>query len=140
LAPTVGIAATGFCYLGGILQLFHRRYQQIFSTLSRSTNFAAADSSKQPDRFNIRATSLHKIEDNKIISDESRFLASARPRHVCVLQLKPTRSSFFGITKEEEASSSRSDPCNSPDGEQVEAKKIYQTYSPILRGRAYIWY
>jgi hypothetical protein len=30
LAPTVGIAATGFCYLGGILQLFHRRYHQIF--------------------------------------------------------------------------------------------------------------
>jgi hypothetical protein len=30
LAPTVGIAATGFCYPGGILQLFHRRYQQIF--------------------------------------------------------------------------------------------------------------
>jgi hypothetical protein len=47
LAPTVGIAATGFCYLGGILQLFHRRHQQIFSTSSRSTNFAAADSSIQ---------------------------------------------------------------------------------------------
>jgi hypothetical protein len=30
LAPTVGIAATGFCYLGGILLLFHRRYQQFF--------------------------------------------------------------------------------------------------------------
>jgi hypothetical protein len=29
LAPTVGIAATGFCYLGGILQLFHRQDQQI---------------------------------------------------------------------------------------------------------------
>jgi hypothetical protein len=45
LAPTVGIAATGFCYPGGILQLFHRQYQQIFSTSSRSTNFATADSS-----------------------------------------------------------------------------------------------
>jgi hypothetical protein len=29
LAPTVGIAATGFCYPGGILQLFHRQDQQI---------------------------------------------------------------------------------------------------------------
>jgi hypothetical protein len=41
----VGIAATGFCYPGGILQLFHRRYQQNFSTSTRSTSFAAADSS-----------------------------------------------------------------------------------------------
>jgi hypothetical protein len=30
LAPTVGIAATGFCYPGGILQIFHRQDQQIF--------------------------------------------------------------------------------------------------------------
>jgi hypothetical protein len=60
LTPTVGIAATGFCYPGGILQLFHRRYQQIFSTStrsanfstsSRSTNFAAAQQ-QQPDCFN----------------------------------------------------------------------------------------
>jgi hypothetical protein len=29
LAPTVGIAATGFCHPGGILQLFHREDQQI---------------------------------------------------------------------------------------------------------------
>jgi hypothetical protein len=29
LAPTVGIAATGFCYPGGILQLFYRQDQQI---------------------------------------------------------------------------------------------------------------
>jgi hypothetical protein len=30
LAPTVGIAATGFCYPDGILQLFHRQDQQVF--------------------------------------------------------------------------------------------------------------
>jgi hypothetical protein len=30
LAPTVGIAATGFCNPGGILQLFHRQDQQFF--------------------------------------------------------------------------------------------------------------
>jgi hypothetical protein len=29
LAPTVGIAATGFCYPGEILQLFHRQDQQV---------------------------------------------------------------------------------------------------------------
>jgi hypothetical protein len=29
LAPTVGIAATGFCYPGGIFQLFYRQDQQI---------------------------------------------------------------------------------------------------------------
>jgi hypothetical protein len=38
LAPTVGIAATGFCYPGGILQLF---------STARSANFTAADSSSQ---------------------------------------------------------------------------------------------
>jgi hypothetical protein len=29
LAPTVGIATTGFCYPGGILQLFYREDQEI---------------------------------------------------------------------------------------------------------------
>jgi hypothetical protein len=38
LAPTVGIAATGFCYPDGILQLF---------SSTRSANFAAAKSSNQ---------------------------------------------------------------------------------------------
>jgi 7-keto-8-aminopelargonate synthetase-like enzyme len=47
LAPTVGIAATGFGIRAGSFKLFHRRYQQIFSTSSRSTNFAAANSSSQ---------------------------------------------------------------------------------------------
>jgi hypothetical protein len=52
LAPTVGIAATGFCYPGGILQLFHRRYQQFFSTSSRSTTRTAEDSwSKDTEQY-----------------------------------------------------------------------------------------
>jgi hypothetical protein len=38
LAPTVGIAPTGFYYPGGILQLFHREDQ---------ANFAATNSSSQ---------------------------------------------------------------------------------------------
>jgi hypothetical protein len=40
LAPTVGIAVTGFCYPGEILQLFHREDQQILWLR------------QQPDRFN----------------------------------------------------------------------------------------
>jgi hypothetical protein len=40
LAPTVGIAATGFCYPGGILQSFHREDQQILRL------------QQQPDSFN----------------------------------------------------------------------------------------
>jgi hypothetical protein len=64
LAPTVGIAATGFCYLGGILQfsigdiskffLHHQDQQRVQPKIhgakiwnsmkkSRSTNFMAAD-------------------------------------------------------------------------------------------------
>jgi hypothetical protein len=34
---TMGIAVTGFCYPGGILQLFHRKDQQIFETANSST-------------------------------------------------------------------------------------------------------
>jgi hypothetical protein len=55
LAPTVGIAATGFCYLGGILQLFHRRYQQIL--IDKISKFFIDKISKffgyqqQPDRI-----------------------------------------------------------------------------------------
>jgi hypothetical protein len=52
LAPTVGITATRFCYPGGILQLFHRRYQQIFSASSRSTTHTAEDSwSKDTEQY-----------------------------------------------------------------------------------------
>jgi hypothetical protein len=67
LAPTVGIAATGFCYLGEILQLFHRRYQQNFSTSSRSTNFAAAAAARSLQQ--IRAGSDMVIID-KIFIDQ----------------------------------------------------------------------
>jgi hypothetical protein len=52
LALTVGIAVTGFCYPGGILQLF-------LST--RSANFSTADSSKQqPDH--IKSTIIYIIK------------------------------------------------------------------------------
>jgi hypothetical protein len=57
LAPTVGIAATGFCNPGWILQIF---------SLSRSAKFAAADSSSQiaSNHLVYIGKSLH---NNKII-------------------------------------------------------------------------
>jgi hypothetical protein len=48
LAPTVGIATTGFCYPGEILQLF---------SSTRSTNFATADSSNNVNRFDLSSAS-----------------------------------------------------------------------------------
>jgi hypothetical protein len=70
LAPTVGIAATGFYYSGGILQLFHRRYQQIFSISSRSTNFATASSSNNQiasRRINLRLWLPDCIGSSKLV-------------------------------------------------------------------------
>jgi hypothetical protein len=55
LAPTVGIAAIGFCYPGGILPIF---------SSTRSANFAAADSSSNnfiiglPDGAAVLATAV----------------------------------------------------------------------------------
>jgi hypothetical protein len=43
LAPTVGIAATGFCYPGGILQLFHRQDQQILRLPDNSSQIVSTD-------------------------------------------------------------------------------------------------
>jgi hypothetical protein len=68
LAPTVGIAATGFCYSGGILQLFHREDQQILRL------------QQQPDRFNKFSDMviIDKIFVNNLIAsalqDSSGFL------------------------------------------------------------------
>jgi hypothetical protein len=39
LAPTVGIAAIGFCYPDGILQLFHRQDQQILRLRTAAAAF-----------------------------------------------------------------------------------------------------
>jgi hypothetical protein len=83
LAPTVGIAATGFCYPGGILQLFHRRYQQIFSTSSRSTTRTAEDSwSKDTEQ-------CEEIKINKFCGCEQQ------PDGSINLQQASTRSSNF---------------------------------------------
>jgi hypothetical protein len=72
----VGIVATGFCYLGGILQLFHRRYQQIFSTSTRSTNFAAADSSNSQIASTDPADRLHHQQAvNSHHVGESQFIS-----------------------------------------------------------------
>jgi hypothetical protein len=75
LAPTVGIAATGFCYPGGILQqvfhrqdqqVFHRQDQQIFSS-TRSAKFAAADEA-------AAATSAKFFNNNNKIIDNSKIV------------------------------------------------------------------
>jgi hypothetical protein len=58
LAPTVGIAATGFCHPGGVLQLFHREDQQI----SRLP-IAAARSLQQ----------IHLFQGDFIINKEGRI-------------------------------------------------------------------
>jgi hypothetical protein len=42
LAPTVGIVVTGFCYPGGIFQLFHRQDQQFFAAADSSSNQIAS--------------------------------------------------------------------------------------------------
>jgi hypothetical protein len=80
LAPTVGIAATGFCYPGGILQAFHRQDQQIFSS-TRSANFTAADNrSSQIDSTEfIINTSYHLHRQ-----DLHRFIVKNR-------QVRPSR-------------------------------------------------
>jgi hypothetical protein len=44
----VGIAATGFCYLGGILQVFHRQDQQILRLPTAAGNQIASNQGKIP--------------------------------------------------------------------------------------------
>jgi hypothetical protein len=61
LAPTVGIAATGFCYPGGILQLF-------LST--RSATFAAADSSQITSRWIISFNAFNFISNTMFVRSD----------------------------------------------------------------------
>jgi hypothetical protein len=91
----VGIAATGFCYLGGILQLFHRRYQQIFSTSSRSTNFAAAGSSSQIASANSSASDrLH--HQQRRVHQASRLRSRQK---FSALASEPTESTLASTKK-----------------------------------------
>jgi hypothetical protein len=60
LAPTVGIAATEFCYLGGILQVFYRQDQQVLRLPTAvSTGSHLADSSRS-------AHCLHQLVIDKV--------------------------------------------------------------------------
>jgi hypothetical protein len=57
LAPTVGIAATGFCYPGGILQLFHRQDQQIlWLPTEAAISFLAGSSASTPSNSSSNIT------------------------------------------------------------------------------------
>jgi hypothetical protein len=109
LALTVGIAATGFCYSGGILQLFHRRYQQIFSTSTRSTNFATTDRSSQIDstEFIINISyHLHRQDlrqqsasTSSYYSSPSRsFVVSNDSRQVDGINVYQNRLKFQGLS------------------------------------------
>jgi hypothetical protein len=59
LAPTVEITATGFCYPGGILQLFHRQDQQIL----RLPAAAAVRSLQQILQINIIINEQFSLEN-----------------------------------------------------------------------------
>jgi hypothetical protein len=54
LAPTVGIAATGFCYLGGIFQLSSRRSGNFFFIDINDGAYIAATMSYQPVNMKIK--------------------------------------------------------------------------------------
>jgi hypothetical protein len=94
LAPTVGTAATGFCYPGGILQLSHRRYQQFFSTSSRSTTHTAEDSwskdTEQYEEIKIKkfCDCQQQQQSNRISPDQSSSMAAKSHR---VQQTRPHR-------------------------------------------------
>jgi hypothetical protein len=53
LAPTVGIATTGFCYPGGILQLFRRQDQQILRLLTTAAGGSHLAGSSASNAFNF---------------------------------------------------------------------------------------
>jgi hypothetical protein len=70
LAPTVGIAATGFCHPGGILQLF---------SMTKSANFAAAISSSQIASTELIANMsyrLHRQDLHRFVA-KNQFVASS---------------------------------------------------------------
>jgi hypothetical protein len=70
LAPTVGIAATGFCYPGGILQLF---------SSTRSANFAAADSSRVASSASLLEGFVSKQWRNRIsVKEKEEVLVKFR--------------------------------------------------------------
>jgi hypothetical protein len=80
LAPTVGIAATGFCYPGGILQLF---------SSTRSANFATANSSNNQiasRRINLRLWRPDRIGSSKLV----RIVVEDFFMEICSRQLAST--------------------------------------------------
>jgi hypothetical protein len=106
LAPTVGIATTGFCNSGGILQLFHREDQQIFRLPT-----AAVRSIQQ----NLSSTSAIVCIVKIFTASPSRignFVQSNGSRHnskKSIYRLSPTMSSnLIRRTKFQEAAPQKS--------------------------------
>jgi hypothetical protein len=90
LAPTVGIAATGFCYPGRILQLFHRRYQQFFSISSKINKFYGCRQQKQSDRFN-RIYHQHQLSSTSAIIYIVKIFKASSSRIVEFVQIDGSR-------------------------------------------------
>jgi hypothetical protein len=89
LAPTVGIAATGFCYPSGIFQLFYRQDQQILWLPT-----AAARSYQ----ITLSTSASLFIISKIFVNGEGRAgqIASAHHRHRCSDSVFDTDNINFG--------------------------------------------
>jgi hypothetical protein len=82
LAPTMGIAATGFCYPGGILQVFHQQDQQVLRLpTTASTGSHLADSSRS-------AHCLHQLVIDKVC-----YVGGIAKDKTSVMKIKKRRAS-----------------------------------------------
>jgi hypothetical protein len=97
LAPTVGIVTTGFCYPGGILQIF---------LSARSANFAAASSSSQIASTDLSETGHHHHPQDlhQQFNRVGRIDPSSATWQRLNLQRRPTRP--VGWSSSDTASSS----------------------------------
>jgi hypothetical protein len=87
LAPTVGIAATGFCYPGGILQFFHRHDQQVFHRQDQQI-------------FHRQDQQFLRLPTAAVRSHLDGSSSTARSDQICVY---PSRKSFIKISNADTA-------------------------------------
>jgi hypothetical protein len=92
LAPTVGIATTGFCYSGGILQLFHQEDQQILRLQQQPDSFNKFFDMVIIDKIFINNSITPALQDSSGFSFSIGSQQLARPKKFSV----PIRSD--GIT------------------------------------------
>jgi hypothetical protein len=78
----VGIAATGFCHPGGILQVFHRQDQQVLRLpIAASTGSHLADSSRS-------AHCLHQL-----VIDNFFYICDIAEDKTSIMKIKKRRAS-----------------------------------------------